>query len=257
MVHSLDIATRHAATLEAALHGFLSGSLLRAEFLAVFRTALNSYATAVDSRPYYPLPDIAESGRVPEDQLRKMCSQAVERLPRELLDRSTRQWILDNLVTEDSFSFTNPDGSSKFGVVRALHTASIERESFLLSAVNGSIQPASFKYEKLLQALCVLSKGQLATWALCSEPDNAFAHIDSVWSLGSTYEESQQLAKLEQIRGDHVQWGNCYLLLLPADRNWLLVNRYDFRDFSVELHADKAACEQIAKALSLGAHADA
>lgn len=257
MVPSLDIATKHAATLETALRAFLSGDLLRTEFLVVFRDALHSYATAVDSRPYYPLPDIAESGHMPEDQLRRMCSQAVERLPRELLDRSTRQWILDNLVTEDSFSFTNPDGASKFGVAHALHATPIEKESFLLSAVNGSIQPASFNYEKLLQALRALSAGQLATWALCSEPDGAFAHVDNVWSLGNAYEEPQQLAKLEQIRGDHVQWGNCYLLLLPADRSWLLANRYNFREFSIEFHADRAACEQVSEALGLGSRADA
>ena len=257
MARSLDIAMKHAATLEATLNGFVSGDLPKSAFLVAFRDALHSYANAVDSRPYYPLQDIAESGSIPDDQLRRLCSQAAERLPRELLDRSTRQWILDNLVAGDGFRFMNADGSSKFGFAYALHATPIERQSFLLSAVNGNIRPASFKYEELLRALCVLSQGQLATWALCSEPDGAFAHIDSLWSLGNTYEEPEQLAKLEHVRGDHVQWGNCYLLLLPADRSWLLVNRYNFREFSIELHAGKAACEQIAEALSLGFRADA
>lgn len=256
MARSLDIAMKHAATLEATLNGFVSGNLPRTAFLVAFRDALHSYANAVDSRPYYPLQDIAESGHAPDDQLRRLCSQAVERLPRELLDRSTRQWMVDNLVAGDGFNFMNPDGSSKFGIAYMLHATPIEKMSFLLSAVNGNIRPASFKYETLLRALCVLSQGQLATWVLCYEPDGAGTHIHSLWSLGNTYEEPEQLANLEQISGQDVQWGNCYLLLLPADRSWLLVNRYNFREFSIELHAGKAACEQIAEALSLGFRAD-
>jgi len=257
MPQSLHAAIKHAAAMEVALREFLSGAITRPAFLVAFRDALDHYANVIDSKPYYPLADIVDSGRRSEEQLKLLCKQAAERLPRELLDRSTREWISVNLVTEDSFSFLNADGVSKFGDVQVLHATPIERQSFLLSAISGSLQPAPFSYENLLKKLRALSGGQLATWALCVEPDGAFASIESLWSLGETFDEPEQLAKLEQIRGDHVQWGNCYLLLLPADRKWLLVNRYNFSEFSIELHADTTVCKQVSDAIGLSRCADA
>jgi hypothetical protein len=257
MPESLEAAVKHADSMETCLREFLKGSLSRPEFLDVFREALNQYKNVVNSRPYYPLEDIVDSWPKSDQQLKELCSQAVERLPRELLDRSTRQWIADNLVLDESFSFANPDETSKFGASLVLYRTGVERQSFLLSAINGSLRPAPFKYEALLQTLRALAGEQLATWALCSEPDGALAIIDSVWSLGPTFEEPEQLSQLERIRGDHVQWGNCYLLLIPADRTWLLVNHYNFSELRIELHADAVSCKRVANVVGLEWGADA
>src|SRR5688572_16786891 len=107
MPQSLEVAFQHAAAMEVALRGFVSCALSRPAFVSAFRQAFAAYTEAVDSRPYSPLEAIADSGRRPDEQLMKFCSQALERLPRELLDRSTRQWITDHLVDDYGFSFLN------------------------------------------------------------------------------------------------------------------------------------------------------
>lgn len=112
----------------------------------------------------------------------------------------------------------------------------IEGESFLLPALNGTFKPLPFLYSELLSTLTETSGDELAAWAMCSEPDNAFALVDNVWSLGNVYEEARQI---EQTRGDSVQWGNCYLLLLPKSKNWMLVNYYRFNGFEISLHGTR------------------
>lgn len=162
-----------------------------------------------------PLKDLmAMSG----NELTKYASKALERLPREELDRATKKWVSENLI----------DG-----------------ESFLLSSLNGTIKPLSFNYADMLQALKEVSDEELAIWVFCSEPDNMFAAIESVWSLGHVYEETNQLAKIEQIRGDSVQWGNCYQLLLPKSKAWMLLNYYYFEGFEMSLLGDKAFINKV------------
>lgn len=93
-----------------------------------------------------------------------------------------------------------------------------------------------FLYSDLLATLKATGGGELAAWVSCSEPDNAFAHVGDIWSLGDVYEEANRLAQLEQTRGDAVQWGNCYLLLLPKHKTWMLVNHYHFSGLEISLH---------------------
>jgi hypothetical protein len=114
-----------------------------------------------------------------------------------------------------------------------------------LSSLNGTLKPLSFKFSDLLQVLNELSGGELAAWVLCSEPDNAFAAIESIWSLGNVYEEDNQLAKIEQIRGDSVQWGNCYQLLLPKSKKWALVNFYYFDGFEMSLYGENSFLNEV------------
>lgn len=213
--------------LQTLLKELLNSSLSEAEFQSLYSSALKGYEDYISDRPYWPLKDlVAMSGK----DLLKYGAQALERLPREELDRSTRVWITENLIDEDEFSFETFDENVE------LYSTEIDGESFLLSSLNGTLKPLSFKFADLLCALKETSGGELATWVICSEPDNAFAAIESIWSLGNVYEESSQLAKIEQIRGDSVQRGNCYQILLPKSKNWMLVNYYYFEGFKMSLY---------------------
>lgn len=227
----------HIAELESLLKQYLTKNPPRSAFQEAFSGAVGRYRQFIQDRPYYPLVDIGEYGG-PEDSFKKLCTMALERLPREELDRQTRHWICENLVDGDEFSFFHSTGLSKFGASERLHKSNIDGESFLLSALNGTLRPLQFRYANLLGALRDASDGEIAAWVSCSEPDNAFANIEHVWTLGSAYEEPGQLSRLEQIRGDSVQWGNCYLLLLPKSKAWMLVNHYYFSGFEISLHGE-------------------
>ncbi|WP_139174838.1 hypothetical protein [Lysobacter enzymogenes] len=255
MTQSLQTAFLHATAMESALRGYTSGVLSLSVFLETFREAFAAYSAAVDSKPYYPLAEIAAATLSRSyNGLESLCEQALDRLPRELLDRTTRLWITNHLIDSDGFNFTGPGGASHFGDMRQLYSTPIKRESFLLSALDGAIKPAPFNYENLLAALRTVAEGELATWALCTEPDNAFAYIDSLWSLGNAFQELEQLAKLEQLNARHVQGGQCYLLLIPASRNWLLVNSYDFSELSIVLHGDTQLLARVSDCLATETH---
>lgn len=234
----------HVADLESLLREYLCEDSPRSAFQIAFAAAVGRYSQFIQARPYYPLLDIGEYGG-PEDSLRKLCAMALERLPREELDRETRHWIEENLIDGDEFSFFHSNGVSKFGASLRLYRSEIDGESFLLSALNGTLKPPQFRYSNLLSSLRDASNGEIAAWISCSEPDNAFANVEAVWTLGSVYEEPQRLARLEQVRGDSVQWGNCYLLLLPKSKSWMLVNHYYFSGFEVSLHATQEFIEEI------------
>jgi hypothetical protein len=222
--------------LETLLKQLIDYSLSEAEFKALYSSALNEYEKYISDRPYWPLKDlVAMSG----SDLLKYSSQALERLPREELDRTTKQWVSENLIDGEEFSFEIYEEKVE------LYSSKIEGESFLLSSLNGTLKPLSFKFSDLLQVLKELSGGELAAWVLCSEPDNAFACIESIWSLGNVYEEDNQLSKIEQIRGDSVQWGNCYQLLLPKSKNWALVNFYYFEGFEMSLYGESSFLNEV------------
>ncbi|WP_162044286.1 hypothetical protein [Undibacterium sp. YM2] len=224
----------HISTLHYLLCKLLDSTITEQKFHSEFGHALSKYAKYINDRPYYPLNDLTSMSG---EKLRKYASDALARLPREELDRSTRKWIEDNLVDEDAFSFHDKDGQPKFGQILQLYHTEIEKESFLLSALNGTIQQPTFKYADLLAVLKEQSSNELGAWVLCNEPDNAFANIEYLWTLGEVYEEPEQLAKIERIRGDSVQWGDCFLMLLPKSKNWLLLNTYRFSSFEISLHA--------------------
>ena len=229
----------HINELQRLLSEFLGDSFSRSDFVKLFSKALERYKETINDRPYYPLNDICQLNRFSDEEFKKYCLQALERLPREELDRTTRHWLEKELVDDDAFNFFKPDGVSKFGESAVLYSSKIDGESFLLSALNGTLKPLSFRYVDLLAALKVVGNSELAAWVYCSEPDNAFAHIENVWSLGSVYEEPSQLSQIEQTRGDSVQWGNCYLLLLPKSKSWMLVNHCHFDGFEIALHGHK------------------
>lgn len=249
---SPELALRHAMAMETALRGYTAGSLDRSAFLDAYREAFRAYKANIDSPDFSPLADIADSHTLTAERLRALCRDALDRLPRELLDRSTRSWIADRLIHHDSFRFTDSGGASLFGQMRRLHSTPVASESFSLSALDRALAPAPFEYDALLRDLRTAAADEPATWALCTEPDNAFAHIDSLSSLDEAYGEPDRLAKLEPINGCDVQWGPCYLLLIPASRDWLLVNRYDFHTFEIELHGSVGMLDSVCDSLAIG-----
>jgi len=224
----------HISTLHYLLCKLLNSTLSEKDFRNEFGSALSKYAEYIKDRPYAPLNDLTlMSG----EKLRTLALEALQRLPREELDRGTREWLKSNLVYEYGFIFNDESRQSTFGEVVQLYQTKIEKASFLLSALNGTIQQPTFKYAELLTVLKEHSSNELAAWVLCTEPDGAFAHIDHVWTLGEAYEEPEQLAQIEQIQGGSVSWGDCFLMLLPKSKNWMLLNTYRFSSFEISLHA--------------------
>ena len=222
--------------LETLLNELIDLSLSEEEFQSLYSIALSEYEQYISDRPYWPLKDLmAMSG----NELTKYAAKALERLPREELDRATKKWVSENLIDGEEFNFDIFDEKIE------LYSTKVDSESFLLSSLNGTIKPLSFNYADMLQVLKEVSDEELATWVFCSEPDNMFAAIESVWSLGHVYEETNQLAKIEQIRGDSVQWGNCYQLLLPKGKAWMLLNYYYFEGFEMSLLGDKAFINKV------------
>lgn len=226
----------HINKLEGLLKKLIDQSISESKFRPLFRTALSEYENYISDRPYYPLKEL---DTMEGSELLKYASQALERLPREELDRTTEKWISDNLVDGDEFNFDIFDEKVQ------LYSTKIDGESFLLSALNGTIKPLSFHFADMLQVLKELSGGELATWVFCEEPDNAFAAIGSIWSLGDVYKEANQLAKIEQTSGDSVQWGNCYQFLLPKSKKWMLLNHYYFNGFEMSLHSNNSFINKV------------
>ena len=148
-----------------------------------------------------------------------------------------------------AFSFHDERGQSKFGAHAAIYSTRIERDSFLLSALNGTIVPPPFQYSQLLATLRECGSPELATWVYGTEPDNAFALIERVWSLGDSYQEPHQLRHIE--RTPAAEGGVSYLMMLPHSKRWLLLNEYNYDRFTIYLHGNR---EFIAEAASrLGA----
>ena len=144
------------------LDQFLHGGMAQTKFQLQFKTALEEYESKVGSRGYSPLAVVANPEEHHLPHYLKYCKEALERLPKEALDRSTRHWVEQTLVEDDGrfsyFRFTDPAGVSLFGSCQLLYSTPIDGMSFLLSEMNGTIVRSNFAYQKLLEALrnCLL-----------------------------------------------------------------------------------------------------
>ena len=234
--------------LVESINRFLAGEYDYPEFQRQFKSALKSYKKSIRDRPYWPLELIADIPRHLKSNLRDYCEEALERLPKEALDRSTRYWVGSTLIVNEGryshYSFCEDDGQSRFGTHAALYSTCIDQDSFLLSALNGTITPPPFRYSSLLTALREIGGNELATWVYGTEPDNAFAKIDHVRSLGNVYEEPAQLQRLE--RHPAPEGGGSYLMLLPKSKQWLLLTEYDDDRLSICLHGHRRFIAQVA-----------
>lgn len=125
MRQNTEMLRAHVAELESLLSEYLHGDSPRSAFQIAFAAAVGRYSQFIQARPYWPLVDIGEYGG-PEDSLRKFCAMALERLPREELDRETRYWIEENLIDGDEFSFFHSSGVSKFRASRCFYRSEID-----------------------------------------------------------------------------------------------------------------------------------
>jgi hypothetical protein len=230
------------------LRRFLAGEWDYPAFQPQFKRALQAYQHAVRDKAYWPLDVIADIPQHCRASLHNYCRQAIERLPKESLDRSTRQWLDTELIATDRgytfFSFYDSDGRSRFGDVVRLYSAKIDSESYLLSALNSSLVPPSFRYADLLSSLRDTGGNELATWVYGTEPDNALANVECVWSLGDTYAESHQLRRLE--RSPAEEGGPSNLMLLPKSKRWMLLNEADGGTFTISLHGSRTFIDTVA-----------
>ena len=167
--------------LAEIISGFLALDFDYAEFKRRFQPALKAYEKSINAHAYWPLDVIADIPKHCKSNLVEWCQQALDRLPKEALDRSTRCWLESTLIANDDgytyFSFFGNDGNSRFGTHAALYSTGIDRDSFLLSSLNGTIKPPRFQYAKLLAALRETGGDELASWVYGTEPDLSLIHI--------------------------------------------------------------------------------
>lgn len=231
---------------------FLAGDFDYFEFRRQFQPALKSYEKSINDRAYWPLDVIADIPKHCKSNLREWCQQALERLPKEALDRSTRNWLESTLISNDEgytyYSFYTNDGESRFGAHAVIFSTKVEHDSFLLSSLNGTIKQPPFRYSNLLTTLREIGGDELATWVYGTEPDNALAVIDRIWSLGDAYSESDQLRHLE--RQPSPEGGGSYLMLLPKSKQWMLMNEYDYGRFTIYLHGCREFIADVASQIN-------
>ena len=228
----------HINKLTSLIDALLEKNMGEDEFKEQFESAITSYRQYLErshehKRPYYPLNDLCQMSG---DKLRKYAGEAYSRLPKELLARSTCSWVEENLTIEgEVFNFYNEGGDSLFGDSVKLYSTDI-KESFFLSAMEGIIPASTFNYTELLSVLEEVGDSEPAAWVTCSEPDNAFALINHPCTLGKPYEETRHLAKLELTEPQSVQGGDCFLILLPENKEWMLLHYYNFSSVVISLH---------------------
>ena len=75
------------------------------------------------------------------------------------------------------------------------------------------------------------------------------AVIDWIWSLGDVYNESYQLQRIE--RNPAPEGGGSYLMLLPKSKEWMLVNEYDYENFTIHLHGHPQFITDVASRINV------
>ena len=277
---------KRAKDLSEVLQQYVYGKITRKKFSKRFPGILKKYEETIDDSAYYPLdilvPTADNSDRAWKENMLSMyrneiarlesllehnepsysetlsdqkliehCKEALERLPVEILDRTTKAWLEENIVNDVFFEFLDSKDISKFGYHEVIYQTPIEHESFLLSALNGKLRQCHISYPNLLQTLEDLSDSQRATWVQCSEPDGAIAAIEISSSFTDAYKDFDQFNWIEQTSGDSVQWGTCYLILLPEDKSWMLANINTFREFKIELHGNQQFVESVIEKMKI------
>lgn len=231
--------------LEELLLEVTNKKLSLTDFQPQFDLALKRYENKIGDRAYSPLSGIRDNClKWSRMELRQNVEQALERLPQEALDRSTRLWFQDNLIEGgyaehlSHFDFHKSE-QSKFGHQVELFSTPIDKGSFLVSALNGTLKPLSFVYSDLLKILKGKCLGNLATWVYGIEPDNAIAIIEWITSLGDPFSSDVDILGNSIERNPAPEGGMSYLMLLPKDKDWMLLHVFDYHVFSIQLHGNK------------------
>lgn len=270
-----------AEALTRLIESYLSGQIDRETFAATYNAALSKYEDALGQGAYHPLgvivpsdqnserawklqfidqyraeianleamleaPEQSYSEKLTEAQLRERCSDAVFAIKRQVADLSAKEWMEINIVEDVEFNFCRKNGQSKLGHHQTLYRTQIHRQSFILSALENSMQPSSVSVYALLSALKERSEAGSPVWAMCTSPDNAIANVDVGNYSEDPYGEFHRFCWLEQTSEQSVQGGVLDLVLLSADRSWLLRCCNTFDEFFIELHGEKGFVEKVA-----------
>lgn len=232
-----DLLIDAKSLLESLVDRTIDENQFRNEYSEVYMTLKECLPDGPRDRPYYPLNDLLEMSG---DQLLKFAAMAIPRIPREILARQTQEWVYEKLTDGgDYFLLDKANLEKLFVSSKKLYFTEIAN-SILLSAMNGKIS-TPFDYGALLKKIKTLAGSEPAAWVQCSEPDNAFANIERPWTLGNDiYLEHGHLSKLERIDPGSVQGGNCYCLLVPESKSWLLLHTYLFSSLEIAIYGEPA-----------------
>jgi len=178
------------------------------------------------------------------EKQKEHCKEALERLPVELLDRSTKDWIEKTLLENESFEFYDKNNNSKLGRHKVFYSTPLESDSFLITALSGHLPKMDIDHSKLLYSLKSLSNSQSATWVRCSEPDG-FYSIEVSQYFTDPYECIENLLWIEHTDSESTQGGVCHLVLVSQDRSWMLVHTNTFDEFKIVLHGSEEFIEKV------------
>lgn len=263
-----------ANALESQIDSYLNGSSSEMEFINQYPKALAAFDNSIDENPWHPLdllvPTESNSERAWKTQMiamqrqhiaeleatleggnesyaemlssnerKKLCKQALVSIRSQIQSVSAKMWVQENLVDDVEFNFKKSDGTSIFGASRVLYSTIILQESFLLTALSGALAKPKFHFSEILNAVRDANETTDCFWARCSEIDGAIAHVEiALPREDSAFDQHDQLVWIEHTTGQEVQWGDCYLLLIPYTHLWMLKISNNFRNLSIELHGD-------------------
>ncbi|OUS29202.1 hypothetical protein A9Q99_08795 [Gammaproteobacteria bacterium 45_16_T64] len=183
-----------------------------------------------------------------EKEQKELCSEAMRDIPKTALDRDAKQWIEDSLVEDGEFIFFDEAEVSKFGASRTLYQANLVHESILMSALSGDFGRLDFEYAALVRLLKDSNKDVKTVWVRCSDVDG-FSSIENTCWYTDENQEVENLNWIEHTSPEETQWGACYLVLLPANKEWMLVHSNDYESFKIQLHGSDSFINGITERL--------
>ena len=270
---------KSAEAIVELIKNYLNNDIDQAHFNNSYPPLLAKYEEDVDDSAYYPLdilvPSESNDDKAWKQNMREMylseiakledmlednepsysetmsvekqkehCREALERLPIELLDRSTKSWVENVLLEDEEFVFFDECESPKLGDHKVLYVTSLENESFLITALNGNMPKFDFNYPELLKNLKKHGGSQRATWVRCSEPDG-FSNIEVGRFSTDPYQDIENLRWIEHTDSQSTQGGVCHLILVSEDRSWMLLHTNTFSEFKIELHGSKQFLDKL------------
>jgi len=178
------------------------------------------------------------SEKLSKQQRIDLCRDALKYIPIASSDREAKEWIEENLISDDDFDFGGVIKKSQMTHYTSLYKTQIVHESFLMSALNGLIAPLNIKYDELISFLCNQLATSRAAWVRCSDCDG-FIKIEGASLYSETSNNPDRINWIECTKSQDTQGGDCHLILLDGKREWMLVHSNDFSNFEIRLFGSK------------------
>ena len=110
--------------------------------------------------------------------------------------------------------------------------------------LSNNIKAPDFLFPEILKALKKTAHNQKCFWVKCAEVDGAIATIDVISAYNgeqkpSEYDKPEYISYFEYTTWEETQSGDCHLLLISSDFDWLLKLTYDFKKLTIELHGEQ------------------